>query len=435
MTNSKNAKNQVKCDFCGSPLDPTKEHIMIQGKSGQFICTKCAERFANAYADIVRENRKYSQQKESNDIAQQKLRFVPSSIKKYLDDYIIGQESAKKIISTAIFNHKTLLDMKREKYDGAEDIEKSNILMVGPSGVGKTAMIKRLAKALDVPFVIEDITSFSSTGFVGKDLESILRDLLIAADGNLERAEHGIVYIDEFDKCSRKGENPSISTDPTHEALQQGLLKILEGSIVEVAEKQGARHHPNAPTFKMNTENILFICGGAFEGIEKIIARRQKKHQASVGFGSKIVLDEGKAFNEYIDDLRTEDLKKYGMMPELLGRLPIICTLKALPEEDLIRILTEPKNAITKQYQTLFAANGVELEFTDEALFQIAHQAIERGTGARSLRSIVEAVLTDAMYEVPDEDDISKIIVNVDDNNKLKIEKEYHAEELKGANV
>lgn len=427
-------KPQVRCDFCGSVLDPSKEHIMIQSKHGQFICTKCAERFANAYADIVRENRKYAKRGDEA-AAKQKLRFVPSSIKKYLDDYIIGQEGAKKTIATAIFNHKMLLDMKREGYEGAEDIEKSNILMVGPSGVGKTAMIKRLAKALDVPFVIEDTTSFSSTGFVGKDLESILRDLYENADGNIERAERGIVYIDEIDKCSRKGENPSISTDPTHEALQQGLLKILEGSVVEVSEQKGARHHPNAPTFKMDTTNILFICGGAFEGIEKIIARRQKKHQASVGFGSKVVLDEGKAYNEYIDDIRTEDLKKFGMMPELLGRLPVICTLKALPEEDLIRILTEPKNSLVNQYQTLFAANGVELEFTDEALFHIAHQAIERGTGARSLRSIVEAVLADAMYEVPDEEDVCKVVVDVDENGEIKIVKEVQEEVSKGAHA
>lgn len=402
----------ARCSFCGHP--PAEGEILVQGPTLDLLCTACAKLVAKTYGSQTDIQDFEKKQSEQNEYAQK--RAAPKVIKQYLDEYIIEQDPAKQILSTAIYNHMMRVKMKHDNVPGAADIEKANIIMVGPSGVGKTAIIRRLANAMGVPFVIEDITSFSSTGFVGRDVEGMLRDLLDAANGDIETAERGIIYIDEIDKCSRKGDSPSISSDPSHEALQQALLKLIEGSVVEVSAKKGERHHPNAPTFKFNTENVLFIVGGAFEGIDKIIAKRQKKYTSSIGIGSKLTLDEDKAFNERISDLEIEDLKKYGMLPELLGRLPVLCTLQALSKESLVRILTEPKNSLLKQYQTLFRGNDIDLDFSKDALNRIAEKAIERGTGARSLRGIVESVLGDVMYEAPSDTELTHIIIDVEDD-------------------
>ena len=423
---NENAKHALTCCFCGKA--PKEDNVLIQGPLMNFICTDCINQIAGAKEQIAN----YTQQKEQEDKESKSARqSTPADIKKYLDTYIIEQDDAKKTLATAIYNHALRIKMKKEGVEGAENLEKSNIMMIGPTGVGKTAIVRHLAKALNVPFVIEDTTSFSSAGYVGRDVESMLRDLVDAAGGNIAAAEKGIIYIDEIDKCTRKGDSPSITADPTHESLQQALLKMLEGSVVEVSAKKGERHHPQAPSFKINTENILFIVGGAFEGIEKIIAKRQKKQDSvAIGFGSKVILDKNKAYNEYISDLRIEDLTKFGILPELLGRLPVICTLKPLTVESLIRILTEPKNALVKQYQTLFAGNAIDLQFSHEALVEIANKAIKRNMGARSLRAIIEDILQDVMFKAPGEIALEKVLVTVAEN-EIKIVKEYNEEKMK----
>lgn len=412
----------ARCAFCGREMNENSPsaNVLIQAKNtNSFICYECAEDITKGFRDVVNSNRKIEESTKETKLQNQ--RFTPRAVKEYLDEYIIEQDAAKKVLSVAVYNHYKILMMKKENIPGAEHVEKSNILMVGPSGVGKTALVKKLAKLLNVPFVIEDATAFSSTGYVGKDVEVILRDLLQAADGDIEKAQHGIVFIDEIDKTSRKGENMSTSAEPSHEDLQQALLKIIEGCDVDVAEK-GQRHHPNASTVKINTENILFIVGGAFEGIEKIIAKRQKQSSSSIGYGSKLDLNDAASFNEYIMDIQTEDLRKFGLLPELLGRLPIISPLQSLSEESLIRILTEPKNSLVSQYQTIFKGNDVDLEFTPEALKAIARAAIEKGTGARSLRGILENVLTEMMYEIPEEN-LDKVIVETDSSGNITITK------------
>ena len=408
------------CALCGKTADQSV--LMAQGKTYNFICSDCAKIANDFFSEKIQKTE--VKKEETKCELSKKKQATPALIREYLDEYIIEQDSAKKVLATALYNHLLRVKMKEEGREGADEIEKSNVLLVGPSGVGKTALIKRLAKAMGVPFVIEDATSMSATGYVGRDPEAILRDLVEAANGNIEAAQKGIIYIDEIDKTSRKSESPSVSADPTHESLQQALLKVLEGSVVEVSEQRGTRHHPNAPTFKINTENILFIVGGAFEGIEKVIAKRQKKHQSGIGFGSNLELNKQKAINDCLDDMQVEDLKKFGILPELLGRLPVICKLKALTDESLVRILTEPKNALVKQYQTLFAEYGCRLEFTKEALLAIAKQANEKGTGARALRGLMEDVLGDAMYTTPGDEELCEVLVDVVDG-EIVVSKQY----------
>ena len=417
--------NPPTCALCGKTADQSV--LMAQGQTLNFICSDCA-RIANDFFSEKLQKAEIKKEEVKGELDKKK-RATPVLIREYLDDYIIEQDSAKKVLATAVYNHMLRVKMKEEGREGADEIEKSNVLLVGPSGAGKTALIKRLAKAMGLPFVIEDATSMSATGYVGRDPEAILRDLVDAAGGDIEAAQKGIIYIDEIDKTSRKGESPSVSADPTHESLQQALLKLLAGSEVEVSAQKGTRHHPNAPTFKINTEDILFIVGGAFEGIEKIITKRQKKNQASVGLGSKLELNKQKAINECLDDLQVDDLKKFGILPELLGRLPVICKLKALTDESLVRILTEPKNALVKQYQTMFAEYGCRLDFSEEALLAIAKQANKKGTGARALRGLMEDILGEAMYTAPGEESLCEVLVDTIDG-EIAVSKQY--EEIEG---
>ena len=352
----------------------------------------------------------------------------PHIIKDYLDTYIINQDHAKKILAVAVYNH-----YKRMKYgyesteEDDTEIEKSNVIMIGPSGCGKTAMLSHLAKLLDVPFAVTDASSLTEAGFVGADVEVAVRNLYYAADKDIEKAEHGIIYLDEFDKIARKsGENNSITADPGHEGVQQALLKMLEGSVVEFTAR-GQRKHPEAPTIKVDTKNILFIVGGAFVGIDKVIAKRIKHKDAAIGFGASIKNnDKEQEFDELIAQVRPEDLMKYGIIPEIIGRLPVICTLGTLDEDALLRILTEPKNAPVKQYEKLLAMDNVTLEFEEDALRAVAKKAIERKTGARSLKGIIEDTMLDVMFDIPKTTDKRKVTITADCINKgakPKIEK------------
>ena len=337
----------------------------------------------------------------------------PHLIKKYLDEFIIMQERAKKILSVAAYNHYKRMKYQIENRGGDQEIEKSNVIILGPTGCGKTAMLSHLSRLLDIPFAVTDASSLTEAGFVGADVEVAVRNLYYAAGKDVEKTEHGIIYLDEFDKIARKsGANNSITADPGHEGVQQGLLKMLEGSVVEFTER-GQRKHPEAPTIKVDTKNILFIVGGAFVGIEKIIEKRVRKDDTNIGFGSEIPSkeDTDKKFNELIHQVRPEDLMKYGIIPEILGRLPVICTLETLDEDALLRILTEPKNAPVKQYQKLLAMDNVKLEFEEEALRLVAKKAIERKTGARSLKGIIEDVMLDVMFEIPMSEEPRRVIV------------------------
>lgn len=412
---------QENCAFCGRIINNNSEMVVHGCREGVNICEVCIKKY---YTRIQAASEYIEKSDHKADITNKVMLPKPSQIKAYLDQYIIGQDKAKQVLSVAVYNHYKMLQIKNsrtiEENKSLPDLEKSNILLLGPSGCGKTAMLKALAKALKVPFTIADITGFTSSGFVGKDVETILRDLYEAADGDVNATERGIVYIDEIDKITRKGENASLTTDPGHEGVQQALLKMLEGSVVDVP-KAGRRVNPESNNFiKINTENILFIVGGAFEGIEKIIAKRVRNNKSVMGFGSKLNEDKKKQYNDFILQVKTDDLKKFGMLPEFLGRLPVICPLQELSEEALMSILTEPKNALIKQYKTLLSHDDIELEFTDNALKNIAHQAIERKTGARSLRGIVEEILNNVMFNIPDTED-NAIIIDTDENNEIYV--------------
>ena len=402
-------KNPVKhqCTFCKRIIDVRDQYDMpiYDPNTGFAICKDCV-REINRYLDehdaSVSSEERTTFRKELGDVLE---KTRPHLIKEYLDTYIINQDRAKKILAVAVYNHyKRMKYGYEKKEDEGTEIEKSNVIMLGPSGCGKTALLSHLSKLLDVPFAVTDASSLTEAGFVGADVEVAVRNLYYAADKDVEKAERGIIYLDEFDKIARKsGANNSITADPGHEGVQQALLKMLEGSVVEFTAR-GQRKHPEAPTIKVDTKNILFIVGGAFVGIEKIIAKRLKKGNVAMGFGAEVRgKDLEKEYDALIHQVTPEDLMEYGIIPEIIGRLPVICTLETLDEDALLRILTEPINAPVRQYQQLLAMDGVELVFTEDALRAVAKKAIERKTGARSLRGIIEEVMLDVMFDIPRE--------------------------------
>ena len=386
-------KKQLKCSFCGKSQDQVKR--LIAGP-GVYICDECID----LCSDIIQDEFEESVELDTTSLPK------PSEIRNYLDQYVIGQDRAKKSLSVAVYNHYKRI--KSNVIDDDVEIQKSNILLLGPTGSGKTLLAQTLAKFLNVPFAIADATTLTEAGYVGEDVENILLKLIQNADYDVEKAEKGIIYIDEIDKVARKSENPSITRDVSGEGVQQALLKILEGTVASVPP-QGGRKHPHQEFIQINTSNILFICGGAFDGIEKIIQKRGG--EKTLGFGAKIEskkdIDLGKIYAQVLP----EDLLKFGIIPEFIGRIPVVATLDLLDEEALMQILKEPKNALVKQYQKLLELDDVELEFRDDALRAIAKKAIERNTGARGLRSIVENTMMECMYEVPSRDDVKKVIV------------------------